>query len=479
MAASSRKCPKAFGCYVRGKLLGSGAFANVYACRKSDDEEQIFAVKAVDLHAMRLSGRGERELKKLQREASILKRVRTHANLVQFVDLVEHEDWYLFILEFVPGGNLLQSITKRSEPLKEQEVLCIFRQLLEGLQHLHNEAIIHRDLKLENVLVVQEGSARKEFKIKITDFGLSKEVGDGLSAACSMVGSPKYVAPEVIASGTHDFKADLWSLGILLFVLLGNRFPFDGNVQAAKETQDNVDAELSKLAVSEPARSVLLGLLRIKAEDRTSLEILSSHEWLSSAAPTRALAVGSRVEAHSLATVALNGVYGEVVGFQGDRVTVKFPDGIKAVNPANLRLVQGSPRAKRRKAQAGSSNTTAPKDCLVTTTSPGAAAQLQSPSAGSAEPQVGSSEPACSVAPASPAAIAIATAATPQHPELAPHNRRRSWVDCTPEEAEANFVAQRDKLQRLVARGFDSTMAEIALQSADWNVDTAIMMLEG
>merc|ERR1711988_102682 len=128
----------------------------------------------------------------------------------------------------------------------EHEVIPIFRQLVYGLQHLHSEAVIHRDLKLENVLVVQEGSAKKDFKVKITDFGLSKEVGDGMSAACSMVGSPKYVAPEVLALGTHDFKADIWSLGILLFVLLGNRFPFDGNSQAAKETQDKIDTELFK-----------------------------------------------------------------------------------------------------------------------------------------------------------------------------------------------------------------------------------------
>lgn len=412
MAASSRKCPKSFGCYVRGKLLGSGAFANVYACRKSDDEEQIFAVKAVDLQAMKLSGRGEREMKKLQREASILKRVGPHESVVQFVDLVEHEDWYLFILEFVQGGNLLQSITKRqgSEPLKEHEVCSIFEQLVGGLQHLHNEAVIHRDLKLENVLVVQEGSAKKEFKVKITDFGLSKEVGDGISAACSIVGSPKYVAPEVLAHGTHDFKADLWSLGILLFVLLGSRFPFDGNSQAAKETQDRIDTELKKLPVSEPARAVLLGLLKKEAADRLSLDELGSHEWLSS-------------------------------------------------------VRTATPKPKRRKA--------------------GVQETRSCPSAGSAEsPRVGTEQrpPNPSAATAwndLPPSVAIAFAATPTHPEIAVQNRRRSWVDCSPEEAEANFLMKQEKLKYMVERGFETTMAEVALQSADWNVDTAVMMLEG
>jgi len=432
MAQHSRKCPKNFSCYVRGKLLGSGAFANVYACRKSDDEEQIFAVKAIDLQAMKLSGRGERELHKLQREASILKRVKTHSGVVQFVDSLEHEDWWLFILEYVPGGNLLQLINKRrgSEPLREHEVLCIFRQLVEGLQHLHNEAVIHRDLKLENVLVVQEGSSKKEFKVKITDFGLSKEVGDGMSTACSTVGSAKYVAPEVLASGTHDFKADLFSLGILLFVLLGSRFPFDGNSQAAKETQASIDAELLRLKVSESARSVLLGLLRIKAEERLTLENLIQHEWLVSTPATP------------------------------------------------------TPKAKRRKLQAlasvqesASASSVAPAACVAAS---GSEESLLRQPARSSEPRI-----IVSAAPGSPIAEALAVAAipavaaTPIRPVIAPQNRRRSWVDCTPEESENQFVVQQEKLQAMIAKGFDSTMAEFALNSADWNVATAILMLEG
>lgn len=426
MAASSRKCPKKFSCYERGKLLGSGAFANVYACKKLgvSDDEGIFAVKAVDLQAMRLSGRGERELKKLQREASILKRVKPHTNVVQFVDLVEHEDWYLFILEFVQGGNLLQSINKRqrSEPLKEHEVLDIFRQLVDGIQHLHSEAIIHRDLKLENVLVVQEGNSRNKFKVKITDFGLSKEVGDGMSAACSIVGSPKYVAPEVLALGTHDFKADLWSLGILLFVLLGNRFPFDGNTQAARETQDEIDAELCKLPVSDAARSIVLGLLRIKAEERLSLEALANHEWLSSASNTPAKVKRRKVQANAQDSSA---------------------------------AASGSTPA------AYAADTSAPSQPVVADGS----------AAGSAPSQT---------AAVAPLAAVVAAATPTRFADLPKEKRRRSWVDfSSPEEAEAHLLAYQGKLQELIAKGFESTMAETALVAADWDVPTAICMLEG
>lgn len=411
MTACGKKPPKVFGSYARGKLLGKGAFASVYACRKNEDDAQIFAVKAVDLQAMRLSGRGERELKKIQRESSILKRIKPHANVVQFVDLVEHEDWYLFILEFVQGGNLLESVTKRrgSEPLKEHEVRCIFRQLVEGIAHLHSESIIHRDLKLENVLVVQEGSSKREFKVKITDFGLSKEVGDGISAACSSVGSPKYVAPEVLAQGTHDHKADFWSLGILLFVLLGNRFPFDGNSQAAREPQEEIDAEVGRLPVSELARSVLLGLLRIQADERITPELLRQHEWLSAA--------------------------------------------------SNV----ASPQHKRRRTPNSKQALDAPSP-----TSTEAASATPTPTGADAAPGIVVQE------------VSDVTLLMPGEQALPARNRRRSWVDFnSAAEAEEHLLAQQAKVQKLVAQGFEDTMAQIALQAADGNVDTAIMMLKG
>jgi calcium/calmodulin-dependent protein kinase I len=487
MAASSRKCPKAVGRYVRGKLLGSGAFANVYACRDADDEEQIFAVKAVDLQAMKLSGRGDRELKKLQREASILKKVKPHANVVQFIDLVEHEDWYLFILEFVQGGNLLQSITKRqgSEPLKEHEVMSIVRQLVEGLQHLHGEAIIHRDLKLENVLVVQEGSAKREFKVKITDFGLSKEVGDGASAACSVVGSPKYVAPEVLASGEHDFKADLWSLGILLFVLLGNRFPFDGNSQAARESQDKIDAEMFKLSVTDSARSVLLGLLRLKVDERLTLESLLAHEWLTSASFQSPLLKKRRKVQNTAQDV--------LPPTQSTSASSREHPGSSTISPA-------AAASNRRRSwvdcspEEAEANFKVKQEKLSILTAKGfnsivAEIALQSTewdvdeavrklNTQGRKKQAASSEPSCSALP-SPETIAIATVPKPKPPRSAPQNRRSSWIDCTPEEWETNFQERKQKMQRLIERGFESDMAQIALQSADWNLETAIMMLEG
>jgi len=290
------------------------------------------------------------------------------------------------------------------------------------------------------VLVVQEGNSRRPFQVKITDFGLSKEVGDGMSAACSIVGSPKYVAPEVLALGTHDFKADLWSLGVLLFVLLGNRFPFNGNSQAARETEESIHAELRSLAVSDAAHSVMLGLLRLKADERLTLAQLSNHGWLNS-------------------------------------------------------VVSTTPKAKRRKLQANvkdSSSPTAAASAVAPSLTPCPGTPPE-PSAASCEPVVVDIELSDVRAPKAPknsgssasgsvqplTAMAIASAATPRLPKLPKELRRRSWVDCTPEENEKLFNSEQDKLKILIERGFESVMAEVALNAADGNVDTAIMMLEG
>lgn len=298
MAAQGRKVPRTFGTYKRGKKLGSGAFAQVFAC--TEDEEKVFAVKVLDVRAMRLSGRSERELQKLQREARILKNLQPHPNVVQFVDIVEEDDWMFFVLEYVHGRTLFEVLTKKgSEPLSERDVRSIIQQIVEGVKHLHSESIIHRDLKLENVLV--EGRGVKNLHVKIADFGLSKEVGPEFSRALSTVGTPKYIAPEVLIRGEHDFKADLWSLGILMFVLISGRFPFNGNEEAAKVGQDKIDIEVLSLKVSEQARSVLCGLLQLQAPERLSIVELCSHEWFrdhgEAAASSKRRRVGVRSEA--------------------------------------------------------------------------------------------------------------------------------------------------------------------------------------
>jgi len=295
---SEAEVPKKFGGFARGRELGRGASGTVFECIRLGDGEK-FAAKAIDLRRLRLSAKADRELKKLQREVDILKLVPPHANLVRFVDALEEGSWAFLVLEFVPGGDLFSALVRRpasagSRPcFREAETVHVLTQLVDGLDFLHSHGVIHRDLKLENILVVRQTRWPPNLlcDVKITDFGLSKVVGDGMSAAHSTVGSPRYIAPEVLAQGVHDFRADFWSLGVLLHVLLAGRFPADG---PGEVVQTSIDAAIGRLEASAAARSVVLGLLQVDRERRTTMAAVRQHEWLKLASPSVDLGTPSK-----------------------------------------------------------------------------------------------------------------------------------------------------------------------------------------
>ncbi|CAE8652312.1 unnamed protein product, partial [Polarella glacialis] len=170
-------------------------------------------------------------------------------------------------------------LTNREPPrLQERESSFVLRQLAAGLEFLHGQGIIHRDMKLENVLVASERRERPLvfYTVKITDFGLSKSVGAGYSDARSTVGTRPYTAPEVLREDSHDFSSDLWCLGVLSFVLLAGHFPFS----KIPTLQEELEPIVNKLKISEAGKSVLLGLLTLDPRQRWTLEALSCHEWV-------------------------------------------------------------------------------------------------------------------------------------------------------------------------------------------------------
>jgi len=287
---TQEKPPYRFGGYTLGREIGHGAYATVFTCQKAATGE-FFAVKVINLSKLIISPNMRREMKKLQREAKILKSLPAHPNLVRFVDVLEVDShWLFFVLELVEGGDLFQIFRKVSRSvgkrprLQEAEALYVFRQLVEGLALLHSKGVIHRDLKLENVLVARKHEGPPLLlDVKIADFGLSKVVGAEFSEARSTVGSPRYMAPEVKASeGSHDHRADLWSLGILLCVLLQGRFPNDAPAQVSQAT---LNAAVARLPVSAEAQAVVSGLLRRDPEKRLTIDDLRQHPWLLSPDP--------------------------------------------------------------------------------------------------------------------------------------------------------------------------------------------------
>ncbi|KAL6838547.1 hypothetical protein ACP4OV_031603 [Aristida adscensionis] len=210
------------GRYELGRLLGHGNFAKVYHARHADSGETV-AIKVLDKEKALRHGL----VPHIKREIAILRRVR-HPNIVRLFEVMATKSKIYFVMELVRGGELFARVAKGR--LKEDTARRYFQQLVSAVGFCHARGVFHRDLKPENLLVDERGD------LKVSDFGLSAVADqfhqDGLLH--TFCGTPSYVAPEVLARRGYDgAKADIWSCGIILFVLMAGYLPFhDQNLMA-------------------------------------------------------------------------------------------------------------------------------------------------------------------------------------------------------------------------------------------------------
>lgn len=272
--------------YEIGKQLGHGAASQVFSCRRLRDGEEL-AVKTVDLRRLCLLGDMQEQLGRLDSEVGILQELH-HERIVNLQSFHKSENWYFLIMELVGGGELFDVIV-RNKSLNEMEARHIFMQLLEGVGYMHSRGVIHRDLKPENILVASSRphADGQLYDVKIADFGLSKAIGGGASLARTRVGTPQYWAPEVLdvqkRGGSYDQAADFWGLGAVLFVMLCGRYPFDGQKQPLDDQIRTASYCMSGSrwrGISEAAKSLVRGLLRVNPVDRLSLEECLNHPWV-------------------------------------------------------------------------------------------------------------------------------------------------------------------------------------------------------
>ncbi|CAA7027564.1 unnamed protein product [Microthlaspi erraticum] len=204
----------------RGQLIGRGAFGTVYMGMNLDSGE-LFAVKQVLIGSNCASKeKTQAHIQELEEEVKLLKN-HSHPNIVRYLGTVREDETLNILLEFVPGGSL-SSVLEQFGPLPEAVVGKFTKQLLLGLEYLHNHAIMHRDIKGANILVDNEGC------IKLADFGASKQVAElaTISGAKSMKGTPYWMAPEVILQTGHSFSADIWSVGCTVIEMVTGKAPW-------------------------------------------------------------------------------------------------------------------------------------------------------------------------------------------------------------------------------------------------------------
>ncbi|KAI3741645.1 hypothetical protein L1987_59319 [Smallanthus sonchifolius] len=206
--------------YEIGKLLGHGTFAKVYHGRNLETNQSV-AVKVIDKAKIMEAGL----MNQIKREISVMRLVK-HPNVVRLYEVMANKTNIYFAMEYVKGGELFDKVAKGR--LKEDAVRKYFQQLISAVDFCHSRGVCHRDLKPENLLIDEPGN------LKVSDFGLSavseSRWQDGLLH--TMCGTPAYVAPEVINTKGYDGeKADIWSCGVILFVLLAAYLPFyDANL---------------------------------------------------------------------------------------------------------------------------------------------------------------------------------------------------------------------------------------------------------
>ncbi|KAH0980064.1 hypothetical protein GBA52_007241 [Prunus armeniaca] len=213
-AAKSPRMRTRVGKYELGKTLGEGTFAKVKFAKNMETGKCV-AIKIVDREQVL-------KHKMIKREISTMKLIK-HPNVTQMFEVMASKTRIYIVLEFIDGGELFDEIAKNGR-LKEEDARRYFQQLINAVDYCHSRGVYHRDLKPENLLLDSSG------RLKISDFGLStfeQQVReDGLlHTAC---GTPNYVAPEVLNNkGYEGTSSDIWSCGVILFVLMAGYLPFD------------------------------------------------------------------------------------------------------------------------------------------------------------------------------------------------------------------------------------------------------------
>jgi 5'-AMP-activated protein kinase, catalytic alpha subunit len=206
------------GRYELGRLLGKGTFGKVHYARNIESNQGV-AIKMVDKDKALKVGLSEQ----IKREITTMRMV-AHKNIVELYEVMATRNKIYFIMEYVKDGELFDKI-KKSGRLTEQTAHKYFQQLISAVDYCHSQGVFHRDLKPENLLLDEDGN------LKVSDFGLSalseSRRQDGLlHTTC---GTPAYVAPEVISNAGYDgAKSDIWSCGVVLYVLVSGHLPFQG-----------------------------------------------------------------------------------------------------------------------------------------------------------------------------------------------------------------------------------------------------------
>jgi serine/threonine protein kinase len=252
--------------YKYGRILGKGAFGKVNIALHIASG-RLVAIKS--FNKKKLLSKHSRQ--KIKIEIEVLSKIRSPFS-TRIYDTFQTDTHILIVMEYIVE-DLLSFMRKRGK-LSEKLCKIIFKQLIKGIKHIHNKNIVHRDIKLDNILLDLSNT------VKICDFGVSKFIKDGdiMHEHC---GTPAYIAPEIFRDkGYEGFSCDVWSAGVTLYYMLSGYQPFKGN--DISEIQKSImNGEFEKIKdVSNEANDLINKMLEINPKKRITIDQILNHPWI-------------------------------------------------------------------------------------------------------------------------------------------------------------------------------------------------------
>jgi serine/threonine protein kinase len=252
---------------LRDKVLGTGSYSKVLV-GYSSKLDKLVAIKKIDKRQ-----KNEYTKRFLPRELKLVANL-NHPNVIKVFDIIETPFYICMVEEYAGNGDLLKMIKDRKR-IDEDESRILFRQFVEGLHYLDNESIVHRDLKCENLMLDIYNN------LKIGDFGFARYLNAGESSH-SFCGSKAYVALEIMQSTAYsDNSVDIWSAGVILYVMITGIMPFDDRKQKEMiAMQAAHKIRFPRGMPSESARKLIMQMLHPDPNKRATIDKIIASDWL-------------------------------------------------------------------------------------------------------------------------------------------------------------------------------------------------------